>query len=61
MKNTTDKTIMPPGKTNWNKVITQTDSEIYLNIKNDPDSGLLKNKKYYKPEKGINKISGNTI
>ena len=39
------------GKTNWNKVITQTDSEILRNIKNDPDSATLTNKKYYKPER----------
>ena len=51
MTNKTDKVKMPPSKTNWNKVISQTDSEIYRNIKNDSDSDLLNNKKYYKPEK----------
>ena len=51
MKNKTDQVKMPPGKTNWNKVISQTDSEIYRNIKNDSDSRILINNKYYKPDK----------
>lgn len=44
-----------PGKTNWNKIINQTDSEILRNIINDPESAILNNKKYYKPEKSSNK------
>ena len=43
------------GKTNWNKVINQTDSEILRNIKKDSESEVLNNKKYYKPEKSSNK------
>lgn len=39
-----------PSKTNWDRVISQTDNEILRNIKTDPDSALLNNKKYYKPE-----------
>lgn len=40
-----------PSKTNWEKVINQTDSEILRNAKTDPESPILNNKKYYKPEK----------
>ncbi len=55
MTNKTDKAKKTQSKTNWNKVISQTDSEIHRNIKNDPDSELLNNKKYYKPENSKSK------
>jgi len=51
MTNKTKEIKKQPGKTNWNKIINQTDSEILRNVKEDPDSALLNNKKYYKPEK----------
>ncbi len=55
MENKSDSIKNKPSKTNWNKVINQTDSEIIRNIKNDPDSSRLQNKKYYKPEKTSDK------
>lgn len=38
-------------KTDWKKVISQSDAQIIQNAKSDPDSPILVNKKYYKPEK----------
>ena len=38
-------------KTDWKKVISQSDSEINRNIAADPNSPVLKNKKHYKPAK----------
>jgi len=38
-------------KTDWKKIIIQSDSEINRNVATDPDSPILKNKKYYKPAK----------
>ena len=46
--------IKPSSKTDWKKVINQTDSEILHNANSDPDSPILNNKKYYKPEKSKN-------
>jgi hypothetical protein len=43
--------IKPASKTDWKRVISQTDNEIIRNAKSDPDSPVLNNKKYYKPEK----------
>lgn len=43
------------SKTDWKKVINQTDSEILRNANLDPESPILNNKKYYKPEKEKNK------
>ena len=51
MKN--NKTIR--DKTEWKKVISQTDSQINKNASTDPDCPVLKDKKYYKPEKIANK------
>ena len=38
-------------KTDWNKVVSQSDTQVNQNAKFDPNSPILKNKKYYKPEK----------
>ena len=46
--------VKPASKTNWNKVISQTDSEILRNANADPESPILNNKKYHKPEKSRN-------
>ena len=43
--------VKPASKTDWNKVINQTDSEIIRNANSDPESKILNNSKYYKPEK----------
>jgi hypothetical protein len=43
------------SKTDWKKVISQTDSEVLRNANADPESPILNNKKYYKPEKEKNK------
>lgn len=51
MTNDTSKVKKQPSKTNWNKVISQTDAEIQRNVKDDPDSPVLNNNKYYKPGK----------
>ena len=42
-------------RTDWKKVIHQSDSQIEQKASTDPDSPVLKNKKYYKPGKGANK------
>lgn len=38
-------------KTDWKRVMSQTESDIRKNIENDPDCPELKNKKYTKPGK----------
>jgi hypothetical protein len=38
-------------KTDWNKVINQTNSEVLRNASSDSECPILNNKKYYKPEK----------
>jgi hypothetical protein len=38
-------------KTDWKKVVAQSDSQVSKNAQSDPDSPMLTNKKYYKPEK----------
>ncbi len=43
--------VKPASKTNWELVINQTNSEVLRNAKTDPESPILSNKKYYKPEK----------
>lgn len=43
--------VKPASKTNWDKVINQTNSEVLRNANADPESPILINKKYYKPEK----------
>jgi hypothetical protein len=43
--------LKPVSKTDWNKVINQTDIEILRNANSDPESPILNHKKYYKPEK----------
>lgn len=43
--------IKPVGKTDWGRVIEQTNSEIVRNANLDSDSSILNDKKYYKPEK----------
>ena len=42
-------------RTDWKKVVNQSDSQIEHNSTTDPDSPVLKNKKYYKPGKNTNK------
>lgn len=46
--------VKPAGKTNWDRVINQTNSEVLRNANTDPESPVLNNKKYYKPEKSKN-------
>lgn len=41
----------PASKTDWDKVIRQTNSETLRSASSDPESPILSNKKYYKPEK----------
>jgi hypothetical protein len=43
--------VKPASKTDWKKVINQTDSDVLRNANSDPESPILNNKKYYKPEK----------
>lgn len=43
--------VKPASKTDWNKVISQTNSDILRNAKSDPESAILNKAKYYKPEK----------
>jgi hypothetical protein len=43
--------IKPASKTDWKKVINQTDSEIMRIANLDAESPILNDKKYYKPEK----------
>lgn len=42
-------------RTDWKRVIHQSDAQIERNSTNDPDSPVLKNKKYYKPGKNAKK------
>lgn len=46
--------VKPASRTNWDKVISQTNSEVLRNANADPESPILNNKKYYKPEKSKN-------
>ena len=48
---TSDSKIKPGSKTDWKRVISQTNSEVIHNAKSDPESPVLNKKKYYKPEK----------
>jgi hypothetical protein len=43
--------IKPASKTNWDKVINQTNSEVLRNANADPESPILSNRKYYKPKR----------
>lgn len=43
--------VKPASKTDWNKLINQKNSEVLRNANSDPESPILSNKKYYKPEK----------
>ena len=45
--------VKPTSKTNWEKVINQTNSEVLRNAHADAESPILNNKKYYKPESQI--------
>ena len=47
MKNETEQRKVYPDKTDWKKVISQSDTQIIQNSKSDPDSPILANKKYY--------------
>jgi hypothetical protein len=51
MKNKSEDNKVHPDKTDWKKVIAQSDEQIAQNAKSDPDSPILTNKKYHKPEK----------
>ena len=42
-------------KTDWNKVLNQTDAQIEEKSSSDKDSPVLKNKRYTKPGKPGNK------
>lgn len=46
-----DSKVKSAGKTNWEKIIKQTNNEVLRNANADPESPILNNKKYYKPEK----------
>jgi len=45
----TKKCIKSPDKTDWNKIISQSETETEQKSTSDPDSPVLENKKYYKP------------
>ena len=42
-------------RTDWRRVINQSDAQVERNSTTDPDSPVLKNKKYYKPGESANK------
>ena len=53
-----DKNKIKQGdRTDWEKVINQSDDQIERNSTTDPDSPELKNKKYYKPGKNASESS----
>ncbi len=49
--------VKPGSKTDWKKVIGQTEGEVVRNSQSDSDSPILKDKKYYKPGKTDQKSS----
>ena len=51
MQNKPEQNKVYSDKTDWKKFISQSDAQITQNAKSDPDSPILVNKKYYKPEK----------
>jgi len=51
MKSKVNQNKIYPDKTDWKKVISQSDAQITQSAKSDDDSPILTNKKYYKPEK----------
>ena len=50
-KVTDENKIKHGERTDWNRVIGQSDTQVERKSKEDPDSPVLENKKYYKPGK----------